>query len=195
MKQTNKALSSLLFFSSMLTLQALSQGVPSPKRQPTSTSGKPVTHTGIYAPDFSLPDQNSKQFHLESFRGRKVLMMFYRGYWCSYCMGQLSDFAKHKGDFEKLNITLVAISVDDQEHARQVWKSVVKRQFDVLRDTDAQVIKKYGILIDLGEDGQVAQRTIYLVDENGYQSWRKVSKSLEDISSAEEILKKIRMSL
>jgi cytochrome oxidase Cu insertion factor (SCO1/SenC/PrrC family) len=37
--------------------------------------------TGQIAPAFRLKDANSQYVTLASFRGNKVLLMFYRGYW------------------------------------------------------------------------------------------------------------------
>ena len=45
-----------------------------PKPTIASAVGKPV-------PNFTLHDQDGKDFTLSSQRGHKVLLMFYRGYW------------------------------------------------------------------------------------------------------------------
>ena len=45
-----------------------------PPPQIASATGKPV-------PDFRLKDENSQYVTLSSFRGSKVLLMFFRGYW------------------------------------------------------------------------------------------------------------------
>lgn len=45
-----------------------------PRPQIASAEGEP-------APDFTLKDQSNKDFHLASLRGRRVLLIFYRGYW------------------------------------------------------------------------------------------------------------------
>ena len=38
-------------------------------------------HVGETAPDFALPDADGKTVRLSDFRGRIVLIDFYRGYW------------------------------------------------------------------------------------------------------------------
>jgi hypothetical protein len=45
-----------------------------PKPQVASAEGKP-------APEFTLQDQQGKTFRLASMRGKRVLLIFYRGYW------------------------------------------------------------------------------------------------------------------
>ncbi|PYX19128.1 MAG: hypothetical protein DMG87_13005, partial [Acidobacteria bacterium] len=39
----------------------------------------------------------------------------------------MREFARHKEDFDSLNTRVVAISIDDREHARLVWEKVVDR--------------------------------------------------------------------
>ena len=45
-----------------------------PKPQIESAAGKP-------APDFTLRDQDGKNFNLAAMQGKPVLLYFYRGYW------------------------------------------------------------------------------------------------------------------
>jgi len=56
----------------LLANTASTQILPEP--QITSAQGKP-------APDFTLKDQDGRPFHLASLRGKRVLLVFYRGYW------------------------------------------------------------------------------------------------------------------
>lgn len=57
-----------LLFSALAGAQVL------PRPQIASAEGKP-------APDFTLKDQQGKSFHLASQHGKRVLLIFYRGYW------------------------------------------------------------------------------------------------------------------
>jgi len=52
----------------------LAQAKPYPKPQIASAAGS-------IAPDFTLKDQDGKDFSLSSHRGHWVLLFFYRGYW------------------------------------------------------------------------------------------------------------------
>lgn len=45
-----------------------------PKPQIASAVGK-------FAPSFVLKDEHGQNFRLASMRGKRVLLMFYRGYW------------------------------------------------------------------------------------------------------------------
>jgi hypothetical protein len=41
-------------------------------------AGPPI---GALAPDFALPDQGGRTMRLEDFRGKPLLLVFYRGHW------------------------------------------------------------------------------------------------------------------
>ena len=106
---------------------------------------------------------------------------------------QLREFARHKADFDTLNTQIVAISVDDVEHAHIIWEKPVQRQFPVLSDPTAHVIRKYGLLHTAGKgDSDLALRTTLLIDEQGIERWRRVSETVPDIPKAADILERIR---
>ena len=107
-------------------------------------------------------------------------------------MSQLREFAQHSQEFEAQNVRIVAISVDDVEHAHQVWDQRVLRKFPVLSDPGAKLISEFGILHGKGHgDEDIALRTSLLVDENGNEMWRRVSTSVTDAPKPDEILNRI----
>jgi peroxiredoxin len=70
----------------------------------------------------------------------------------------------------------------------------VNRQFTILSDPRAQVIRTYG-LVHPGagiKGGDIALDTTLLVDTDGRERWRHVSETLSDLPTAEEILTRIR---
>lgn len=108
-------------------------------------------------------------------------------------MRQLREFAQHAGEFEQANARLVAISVDDQEHARLVWDKQAGRKFVILNDPGAHVIRQYGLLHAHGKgDTDIAIRTTFVIDENGRERWRRVSATIPEIPKAAEVLRKLR---
>ncbi len=108
-------------------------------------------------------------------------------------MNQLREFAQHAGEFEQAKSRLVAISVDDQEHAHLVWDKKAERQFIVLSDPGARVIRQYGLLHAHGKgDMDIAIRTTFVIDEDGRERWRKVSATALDFPKAAEVLQQLR---
>lgn len=108
-------------------------------------------------------------------------------------MRQLREFAQHKSEFDQLHVEVVGISVDDQEHARMAWDKMTQRQFIILSDPGAVVIKRYGLLhADGHDDTDIAIRTTLLIDAQGRERWRRVSSTIPDIPKAAEALQEIR---
>jgi len=70
----------------------------------------------------------------------------------------------------------------------------VNRQFTVLSDPGTRVIRSYGLVHSgAGMEGQdVALDTTLLVDVDGRERWRRVSETLPDLPTAEQVLARIR---
>jgi cytochrome oxidase Cu insertion factor (SCO1/SenC/PrrC family) len=64
----------IFLFSIIASALASGQGKPYPKPQTPAAEGR-------VAPDFTLKDQDGKDFRLSDQRGHSVLLYFYRGYW------------------------------------------------------------------------------------------------------------------
>jgi cytochrome oxidase Cu insertion factor (SCO1/SenC/PrrC family) len=64
----------IFFFFIIASALAFGQGKPYPKAQTPAA-------TGQIAPDFTLKDQDGKDFRLSDQRRHWVLLYFYRGYW------------------------------------------------------------------------------------------------------------------
>jgi peroxiredoxin len=170
----------------LLSALAFALDYPLAKPQVESNAGKPV-------PDFVLKDQAGKDFRLADQKGSKVLIVFYRGHWCPYCMAQLKDLAANQAKFEKLNVKIVAISPDAAEFGRKVWEKAANQQFPVLSDPALKVIQSYGLFQEKGINKvDTAIRTSVLVDEKGIEVFRRISKTAADIPTADELLERIK---
>ena len=64
----------IFFFFFIAPALAFGQSKPYPQAQTPAA-------TGQIAPDFTLKDQDGKEFRLSDQRGHAVLLYFYRGYW------------------------------------------------------------------------------------------------------------------
>ena len=108
-------------------------------------------------------------------------------------MKQLREFAQRKSDFDAQNARVVGISVDDMDHTRKVWDDVAHQNMIVLSDPEAKVIRQYGLLHSKGHNGEdIALRATLILDSNGREVYRKVSSSVPDIRTADEILAELR---
>ncbi len=70
----------------------------------------------------------------------------------------------------------------------------MNRQFTILSDPGARVIRSYGLVHPGGgmDGGDIALDTVLLVDTDGRERWRLVSETLPDLPTAEEILRRVR---
>ena len=110
-------------------------------------------------------------------------------------MTELREFARHSEDLSKLDVRLVPISVDDQQQAHDVWEKVAEREFMILSDPGATVIKRYGLLHAAGHAGMdISLRTTLLIGPDGRERWRRVSQSVPDIPKWEETVAAIKTS-
>jgi peroxiredoxin len=79
------------------------------------------------------------------------------------------------------------------KHNHEVWEKVAQKQFPVLSDPGADIIRQYGLLHPHGKgDEDIALRTTLLVDARGIEQWRRMSETVPDIPKADEILARIR---
>jgi peroxiredoxin len=107
-------------------------------------------------------------------------------------MTELREFVRHSDDLERIGIRLVPISVDNQQHAHDVWEKAAEKRFTILSDVGAKVIRQYGLLHEHGSHDQenpgaeIALRTTVLIGPDGRERWRRVSQSVPDIPSWDE---------
>jgi peroxiredoxin len=118
---------------------------------------------GSKAPDFELPDQQGYPWCLSGeLETGPVVLIFYRGDWCSYCNGQLVSYARNFEEFEGRGAQVAGISVDPPDNnARMVGKLLLP--FPLLSDPRGDLIKRYGFW---DEEEGVARPSIVVVDRS-----------------------------
>lgn len=108
-------------------------------------------------------------------------------------MKQLREFAQRKSDFDAQNARVIGISVDDMDHTRKTFDEVAHQNLTVLSDPGAKVIREYGLLHPNGHSHEdIALRATLIVDSSGREVYRKVSSSVPDLRTPEEILAELR---
>ena len=108
-------------------------------------------------------------------------------------MKQLREFAQRKADFDAANARVVGVSIDDEAHSRKVWDDVAHHNVVILSDPDAKVIREYGLLHPKGHANEdIALRATLVVDENGREVYRRVSSSVPDVRTADEVLAELK---
>lgn len=141
------------------------------------------------APDFKLPDQNSKIHKLSDYRGQSVLIYFYPKDDTPGCTKEACAIQDNFPNFNKLNTKVFGVSVDSVESHKK-FAEKYKLRFVLLSDKDKEVVKKYGVWGKkkmMGREYFGVKRTSFLINQTG-----KIIKIYENVKPeihAEEVLK------
>lgn len=134
-----------------------------------------VEDVSIEAKEFSLPATDGKQVSLSEFRGKKnVLLYFHEGLMCEPCWAQMVDFEKRIGEFDKLGVEILTVTVDPlQETIKYLGETGIGLK--VLADADKAVSNMYDVLKDSMHPGEFPGHTFFLVDKKGIVIWKYVA--------------------
>ena len=91
-------------------------------------------------------------------------------------------------EFQKRNVSLAAISVDDRAYAFQM-ADLVGAEYPVLADATRYVAETYGVY-DLLND-KVAAPATFIIRPDGGIAWRHVAEDITDRPTSSDILAEI----
>lgn len=134
---------------------------------------------GSSAPAFTLGKFGGGTVSLASLRGAKnVVLVFYRGYWCPYCVAQLKEMRTLLTAELKKDTELLVVSIDDdagtQKAIDRIAADGTKPDFTFLSDPDHAVIARYGILNPAGTRRGIPHPATYVIDKQGVVRWRDI---------------------
>lgn len=98
---------------------------------------------GELAPDFELPNQDGELIKLSDFRGKRVILFAYPKAGTSGCTTQACGFRDSYPQIEADNAIVLGISPDEPS-ANKKWKDKENLPYDLLSDTDQQVLEAWG---------------------------------------------------
>jgi len=132
-------------FADLLEMAVSGREIPYPEDHLYGNLRTPLDLEGRSAPDFTLTDGSGKQYSLEDYRGKDVVLVFW-AFGCPYSRKQvalLADYHRaHEGDIEVLSITSRPLP----EHQRQFERFVREKDisFPILfHDDDGSVARAY----------------------------------------------------
>lgn len=115
---------------------------------------------GAIAPQWELKDGAGFDHRLDEIDGDKVLLVFFRGFWCESCQAQLELMTSEHQDIVDRGAVTVAISADSAEPGKVL-------PFLVLSDPDLLVIRRYGVLHQPDDHGPgIAHPSVFLLDRS-----------------------------
>jgi len=128
---------------------------------------------GAKASAFELEDQNRKLVSsADLLRQGRLVICFFRGRWCPFCVGQLEAMSLLAPHIEQIGASLVAIS---PQTVQQSFFMVDQHKlpFPLLSDAGNQVARQFGLVYRVPDDQQAIYRRAFvnLPFANGDDSW------------------------
>jgi peroxiredoxin len=132
-----------------------------------------ILAVGASAPGFELPDQDGKAVSSDELLSHgRLVICFFRGRWCPFCVAQLEAMNRVLSHIEKAGASLIAIS---PQTAKQSFfmRDQHRLRFPLLSDAGNQVARQFGLVYRVpDEQKQVYSRTfVNLPFLNGDASW------------------------
>lgn len=131
---------------------------------------------GQRAPDFKLQALVNNEFRdvsLEENKGRWTVLFFYPEDFTFICPTEITEFARRKNDFDKLNAVILGCSTDNV-HSHLAWsktEALKDLNYPLLSDQGHQVSRAYGVLV---EDKGLALRGCFIIDPEGILRYQLV---------------------
>jgi Peroxiredoxin len=151
---------------------------------------------GERAPDFELVDTELKVVRLSSFVGHPTVLVFFPGAFTSVCTHELCTFRDSIAKFNKLNATVLGISVD-QPFSLAQFKKENNLSFQLLSDFTERVSRQYGGVHEsfVNVKGlNVSKRAVFVIDKGGVVAYKWISEDAKkepNYSEVEEAVAKL----
>jgi peroxiredoxin Q/BCP len=125
--------------------------------------------SGIPAPDFTLPDENSVLHKLSEYRGQPVVLYFYPKDDTPGCTTEACNFRDDYSQYKQQGVVILGVSPDSSKKHTQ-FKDKFSLPFTLLADQDHRVCEQYGVWGRkkfMGREYDGVFRTTFLIDAKG----------------------------
>ena len=128
---------------------------------------------GKVAPDFELPDDGGSLVSLKALLDEgPVVLVFYYGYHCNHCVGQLFGLNEDLPRFVEMGTRVVAISGDPVELTAKRFAEYGRFYFPVLSDKDNRVAQQFGTFRPESEgQPELLLHGTFVIDTDGTVLW------------------------
>jgi peroxiredoxin len=128
---------------------------------------------GTKAPAFELSDHNGKRISsADLLRKGRLVLLFIRGRWCPFCVGQLEAMNCIAAEIEGAGASLVAVSPQTEKQAFFMHDQH-RLAFPLLVDAHNQLARQFGLVYRVSDEQQGLYRSTFinLHHVNGDTSW------------------------
>ncbi|SRR5581483_9024662 len=155
--------------------------------------------TGTQAPDFTLKSKTASGLTdvklSENFGKKNTVLLFFPAAFTGVCTQEMCSISGGLSDYEKLDATVIGISVDSP-FAQEAWAQKEGITFPLVSDYKRAVAKAYDVLLeDLVGLGPAAKRAAFVIDKNGviqYSEQTPTPKELPDFDAVKATLAKLK---
>lgn len=116
---------------------------------------KKALNVGDKAPEVQVNLKGQKVPLSKIYSAGPVVLKFYRGGWCPYCMTELKHYDGMYNDFKDAGAQIVAFSPDTEEMSRKTT-STNELDFDVVSDLNHSIARKFGLVFK--EDAKIVDQ-------------------------------------
>ena len=107
---------------------------------------------GSKAPIIDALDYQQKAFSLDkSLATGPVVVVFYRGEWCSYCNKHMSQLEESISEFKKLGASVVAITPEQPKFVKKTEKKT-NASFRIISDHEHKIMDAWGVSFKLDDE-------------------------------------------
>jgi FtsP/CotA-like multicopper oxidase with cupredoxin domain/peroxiredoxin len=141
------------------------------------------------APALALPDAQGTRVDLKQFQGRNVVLVFFKGVRCSYCVTDLRAMLREARARVGQAVDIVAVSsrkVDDPAKALEILGVKESDRFRLLVDEKTASFSDYGC-----GTGSDARHGLFLVDRNGRVRSRYIGET--PYGDSEEVFDRVQL--
>ncbi len=141
---------------------------------------------GEQAPSFALADVQGLRVSFSDLnRHGPIVIVFYYGYRCSHCVGQLFGLSAAIPQFRQRGVTVVAVGPDAPQRTAIKFRRYGAFEYPVLADVDRSTARAYGVYTEATASRPVLeQHGTFLVDRDGVVVWAHTgSEPFTDISA------------
>lgn len=143
---------------------------------------------GDPAPDFTVQDDQGKNFQLSSLKGKEVVLYFYPKADTPGCTKEACEFRDTISKFKRRGAVVIGVSPDEPS-AQAKFKAKYDLSFPLLADAGHQVAEAYGVWKEksmYGKKYMGVERTTFIIGKDGKIA--KIFAKVKPEGHAEEVL-------
>jgi peroxiredoxin Q/BCP len=139
---------------------------------------------GMKAPDFNIEGKT-----LNDFAGKKIVLYFYPNDNTSGCTAQACNLRDNFSELRKMGFEIIGVS-PDSEKSHEGFRSKYELPFDLIADTEKNLLKAYGAWGEkkmYGKSYEGVLRTTFIISEKGIIE--KIIRKVDTKNHAGQIMK------